>query len=266
MEARRSSWLLGAVLLSAASAGFLRGVSTSPEPRGYVADTQAKAREGKPASSYRELRTEPHGPNAAVYSAARGVLTGLLPSRTDAVPPRTEEARLASLAKRASRRAFDGAPPTIPHAIDERTQPNCLVCHERGAKVGDRIAPMMGHRPLSSCTQCHAPSAAARPAWLREALEQLPAAPEETTLTARATVEEFGGRGARAYPHAPPALPHTRFMRERCESCHGVTGSVGLRTSHPVRQSCQQCHLPRSDFAREAMLSTLAKPSAEVSP
>jgi hypothetical protein len=31
-------------------------------------------------------------------------------------------------------------------------------------------------------------------------------------------------------------------MREACASCHGPSGKRGLRSTHPVRASCQQCH------------------------
>jgi cytochrome c-type protein NapB len=27
-------------------------------------------------------------------------------------------------------------------------------------------------------------------------------------------------------------------------SCHGYTGLQGIRTTHPWRQNCQQCHAP----------------------
>ncbi|HRC56557.1 MAG TPA: hypothetical protein PKU97_11575, partial [Kofleriaceae bacterium] len=52
------------------------------------------------------------------------------------------------------------------------------------------------------------------------------------------------GRGERAWPGAPPTIPHTTWMRERCDSCHGVWGASGLRSTHPWRQSCTQCHAP----------------------
>jgi cytochrome c-type protein NapB len=50
--------------------------------------------------------------------------------------------------------------------------------------------------------------------------------------------------GVRAYTGAPPEIPHSTWMRETCLACHGGTGAEGLRTRHPQRQSCTQCHAP----------------------
>jgi cytochrome c-type protein NapB len=33
-------------------------------------------------------------------------------------------------------------------------------------------------------------------------------------------------------------------MRSDCMSCHGYEGRLGIRTTHPWRNSCQQCHAP----------------------
>jgi cytochrome c-type protein NapB len=63
----------------------------------------------------------------------------------------------------------------------------------------------------------------------------------------RAVDNSFAGfpspdQGPRAWDIAPPQIPHRTFMRERCESCHGVNGRDAIRSSHPYRQSCEQCH------------------------
>ncbi len=47
--------------------------------------------------------------------------------------------------------------------------------------------------------------------------------------------------GPRAFPGAPPQIPHATFMRTDCLSCHGDTSYRGLRTTHPWRRNCQQC-------------------------
>jgi cytochrome c-type protein NapB len=50
-------------------------------------------------------------------------------------------------------------------------------------------------------------------------------------------------RGARAYPGAPPALPHTVAMRENCLACHGKETHPGMkRNPHPERANCLSCH------------------------
>ena len=44
-------------------------------------------------------------------------------------------------AERAKRRAFDGAPPVIPHGVRQRTSASCLACHRKGALVNGKLAP-----------------------------------------------------------------------------------------------------------------------------
>lgn len=67
----------------------------------------------------------------------------------------------------------------------------------------------------------------------------------------------FGGRGATAWKGAPPVVPHRGFLRERCDSCHGVSGALGLRTPHADRQSCVQCHVFDEDLDQGSFFSAL---------
>ncbi len=46
----------------------------------------------------------------------------------------------------------------------------------------------------------------------------------------------------RPWAHAPPVIPHTTLMRTDCLSCHGPAAYAGLRTDHPQRSNCVQCH------------------------
>jgi cytochrome c-type protein NapB len=67
------------------------------------------------------------------------------------------------------------------------------------------------------------------------------------------TENEFVGtkaplKGTRAWPQAPPTMPHRTLMREDCLSCHGPQGLFGLRTPHPDRRSCTQCHVPSAEL------------------
>ncbi len=141
--------------------------------------------------------------------------------------------RVDAVLKRAGRRAFDGAPPTVPHKIDQMSVASCLTCHGEGMKIGEVVVPKMSHQRYDSCTQCHVEGNAGKPVW-RES--------EFTGLTT------FGLGGDRAYAGAPPTVPHPTFMRESCTSCHGPTGVKGLRSSHPYRDSCLQCHGPSAEF------------------
>ena len=227
-----SLWLVG--LLSAVMVGFFAGTREEwPRKAGYWPAPPAPG-PGIPAPTYSELRERGLSPNTEIYLASKMTLASLLPSVMDEVPPRDAQGRAKALARREQRRAYDGAPPTIPHPTDTRAQPNCLVCHEHGAKIAELIAPQMSHPPLANCPQCHVEEVS--PAGI--AAELAPA------LTANEfDPSPFGGQGARAWQGAPPVVPHRGFMRERCDSCHGVTGAMGLRTPHPDRQSCVQCHV-----------------------
>jgi hypothetical protein len=56
-------------------------------------------------------------------------------------------------------------------------------------------------------------------------------------------------------PGSPPPIPHALQMRENCRACHAGPGAVsGLRTTHPERVTCRQCHglaaPPAEAFAR----------------
>jgi len=46
-------------------------------------------------------------------------------------------------------RAFEGAPPLIPHEIEDET--GCLECH----RLGDNDAPITSHPERVNCVQCH---------------------------------------------------------------------------------------------------------------
>ncbi len=141
------------------------------------------------------------------------------------------EARRASLATRSERRAFNGAPPIIPHTVEQLSNAQCMLCHGAGFAIEDSVARAASHPHYANCTQCHAP----------------PGAPLfEPTL---AVVNFFDGvdapfEGERAWPGAPPTIPHSTWMRNNCNSCHGPEGWLGMESTHPWRTSCLQCHAP----------------------
>lgn len=190
-----------------------------------------------PARSYAEVRANPLGPNAAFRSS----LDALRPSTTPAptrVTPASEEEKRVAMQERERLRAYDGAPPTIPHAVDQMTSEACLLCHENGKQIGDQVARPMPHGHLAVCTQCHVPDLTDRaPTVLSEgnSFAALPASNE----------------GRRAWEGAPPVIPHATNMRENCLACHGGLGRDAIRTTHPWRQSCQQCHAPSADLNQQ---------------
>lgn len=143
------------------------------------------------------------------------------------------EEKLAALAKRRENRAFNGAPPTVPHPIDQMSAQACLACHGDGWQASGLRASRMSHPFLAECTQCHVESQPTHQTASLFRQSNFVGIPAPT-------------QGSRAYPGAPPQIPHTTWMRDDCQSCHGPSGLLGLRATHPWRQACQQCHLPTS--------------------
>jgi len=147
-----------------------------------------------------------------------------------------------TLAAYYARRAYAGAPPVVPHQVEEAEGGGkaCLSCHRDGgwAPRFGAYAPVVPHPELTSCRQCHVPRAAAD--------------------TFRATTWETVTSPAidrAAMPGSPPPIPHGLQMRENCLACHaGPAAVVEIRTTHPERVNCRQCHAldaePATAFVR----------------
>ncbi len=160
-------------------------------------------------------------------------LTGCTPGGPEMVEvPGTTGALKSAANVRAERRAYDGAPPVIGH---EDFGVECMSCHEEGLELpGVGYAPVMPHgttdgmSAISRCEQCHV----------------------FRTTDGVFAVNSFAGlpqdlrRGPRLNALAPPVIPHGVFMRENCAACHtGPAAREEIRTSHPERIRCRQCHL-----------------------
>jgi cytochrome c-type protein NapB len=223
-------WLhVGAVVaVAVAATGYFAGTRAPvPPERPSVAEPPGLAER---APSYSELRELRRGPNAHMYEGALDAL-GEAPFPVKTLPVATTAQRSQALAGRQEHRAYEGAPPTIPHEIDQRGVPGCLACHGQGMKLGGRTAPRISHAPYQSCTQCHVVEDSPRP------LAAYPDVPSNRFVGLASA-----GPGTRAWQGAPPTMPHPTHMRTECASCHGPGGHPGLRTSHPQRQNCVQCH------------------------
>ncbi len=143
----------------------------------------------------------------------------------------TETGFRPNLVPRDQRRSFAGAPPMIPHAP---LGANCVSCHTPVGMIIENLgkAPAMPHEETpglsagSRCRQCHV-FRRTESVWAESTFvgfQRLPAA-------------------APAYPGAPPVMPHPLGMREDCLSCHsGPSAQLDLRTTHPERIRCLQCH------------------------
>ncbi len=141
-------------------------------------------------------------------------------------------------ATRNSRRQYDGAPPVAPHPVDQHSSASCLECHGKPTLIGKIAVPQISHPRYTHCIQCHVSSTGPASWW-------------QNRNAALSDGNSFNGKlpsglGARAFTGAPPTIPHTTWMRDTCMSCHGPTGTSALRTSHPNRQSCTQCHAPNA--------------------
>ena len=136
-------------------------------------------------------------------------------------------------AVRAERRLFDGAPPVIPH---EPFSAGCVSCHniEGVAVEGVGFSPPSPHEQtsgmsaMSRCRQCHV---------FRQGADQFVA---NSFVGLRQDLRA----GRRLNRLSPPVIPHQVQMRENCAACHtGPAAREAIRTTHPERVRCRQCHV-----------------------
>ncbi len=142
--------------------------------------------------------------------------------------PGALDSRPDLLAKRRATRAYDGAPPVIPHRVERIGRRNCSACHQPGsARNGVRVAPPRSHPAWGACVQCH--------------LEQ-----EVDSDFVRSNLDplRWPDSGSRLTAISPPTVPHHIQNRENCVVCHiGERAPAALRASHGFRGNCSQCHL-----------------------
>lgn len=230
----RGLHVLAACAVGAATMGLWVNLRRDPPSlRRYEVPPRPTVGAIRPAPTQRELASTRAGDNRARHAVAMRALMNDRPN-VQAEVPFDPAAREAATGARAARRAYDGAPPTVPHAVGQMDVPNCLTCHGEGMRLRGHAASVISHQTVASCVQCHVVMEGPMPgAALPGDLSQ------DNSFVGRAAP----GRGERAWPVAPPTIPHSTWMRENCASCHGAL-SAGLRTSHPWRQSCTQCHAP----------------------
>lgn len=171
-----------------------------------------------------------------VISCTRG--DGGAASKPSIAVPGKETALKNAADVRAQRRAYDGAPPAIPHKPFQMT---CVECHNsRGMSVdGVGFSPPSPHESTaglsltSRCQQCHVYA-------------------EVDSLFVES---DFSGlpqnlrHGERLHPLAPPVMPHSVFMRENCAACHsGAAAREEVRCTHPERTRCLQCHASQANL------------------
>jgi cytochrome c-type protein NapB len=228
----RGVQLLLFVIIAFALIGFFVGIdqgATESTPLIITEHSPHNTGSAVPAMSYGEMAQTATGPNAAWKSDFARIARAQTPLFEEYQP--SEQARSRSWLARSEGRAYDGAPPVIPHAVDA-TSNNCMSCHGDSVRIGDATAGALPHPYLASCQQCHAPTYS-----------------KNFTTGFQPPVNTFQGlvaplKGETAWQGAPPVIPHSTLMRSNCMACHGPDGDQGIRTPHPWQVSCLQCHAP----------------------
>ena len=226
-----------AVAVVGYSAGLMDGV---PQAEGLDQTTLVTTFDRKtieenpkliPAVSYADVSRTAMGPTVAWSDESKALPSVEYDLYTMIEPSEAEKAASSTL--RASRRAYNGAPPVIPHAVENTSDAACYACHGQGVKIAGFKASVMSHQFLGNCTQCHAPPA---PKPFQDIDSKV-----DTSFVGLPAPRE----GQRAYQGAPPTIPHSRWMRENCNACHGGPhGWAGMESTHPWRTNCTQCHAP----------------------
>lgn len=250
----RAKTLISACVLGLAVVGFFTGINDGvPKVDSVVIPSsivkhdlkEHALKESIQAVSYAEMRRSETGPTSMWIHSLEKIPQPEFNLFEEFKP--NEQDKLASTEIRASRRAFNGAPPVIPHAIERTSDNACYACHGKGMTIGKKRANRMSHGFLKNCTQCHAPPA-----------------PTIFASTGPFVENFFEGmkaplKGERAFPGAPPTIPHSTWMRDQCLSCHGrEAGWAGLESTHPWRTNCKQCHAPSAQLD-QALLTDFVK-------
>jgi cytochrome c-type protein NapB len=248
---RRRAIVLAVGIMGAAVTGYYVGLSSPMNPEDaerefevtelHIEMPGSEQSTVIPATSYAEMAAVAKSPNQDW--ATRMAMLKQEPYDPFAEIQINEEQKLTSLANRAQRRAYNGAPPTVPHPIDQMTSRGCLTCHGEGIRSPSLHAAKMPHPYYANCTQCHV-----------EQVPQFTAAPmfRENSFAGLSAPQS----GARAYPEAPPVVPHTTWLRDDCLSCHGRTARPGMETTHPWRSNCLQCHGTSSQLEQTGLAPT----------
>lgn len=198
-----------------------------------------------------DASARPLASEAGTFRLSPGALVAR--SSTEARPP--AHARTLTMYRRL--RAYPGAPPRIPHGLtdEEFFGGTCNNCHERGGFVArfGTYAPVTPHPEYGACLQCHAPRDAlvgipAAGAPGRDSCGQChidPGAPAPTFVALDWRTMEWPETERRAMEGSPHWIPHDLQLRTNCVACHAGPGAEReIRTDHPDRAACRQCHVP----------------------
>lgn len=159
-------------------------------------------------------------------------------------------------------RAYPGAPPRIPHGLsaDEYRTGSCGACHARGgySRRFAAYAPVTPHPERRMCLQCHVgedrvmgfASPQANPSDRCHLCHGPAGGPPRAEASYTWPTTVWPALPALTQDEAPPPIPHKLQFRENCLACHSGPAAVAeIRTTHPDRADCRQCHVQASGEA-----------------
>jgi nitrate reductase (cytochrome), electron transfer subunit len=236
--ARRRISLIGASVIGMAAAILLVGAAAASRPEAAELLPAALPMDAAIPAEAGQFRIHP-GDLASAMSERRG------------------GARARTLADFRRLRAYPGAPPAVPHELsaEEFREMTCNNCHAGGgyAPRFAAYAPVTPHPEYANCLQCHAANDAV--AGGTRTTTASPFAPLDWRGAPWPTIDQ------RAMEGSPPRIPHDFNLRGNCLACHAGPGAAEeIRTTHPDRGNCRQCHVPTmyevDEFTRPVAGST----------
>lgn len=193
---------------------------------------------------------EPIHAEAQVFRTSPGMLA------IEPTTPRERRAHPRRLATVHFLRGYEGAPPRIPHnltATEFRTF-SCRTCHERGG-FSERFTayvPLTPHPERGICLQCHVGVDSVIGAEVADTNQNArcpmchapTGGPPRPTASLTWETTVWPVLRPVASGETPPPIPHDLQFRENCLTCHAGPAAVAeIRTKHPERANCRQCHL-----------------------
>ena len=155
--------LLVAVVVAVAAIGIATGMSNSSyQAKRPAVRERPPAGDVPPARSHTELQENPWTTPDAASAWQKSVAIAAAASAPISAPAETAGTSIEkTLIERAARRAYDGAPPVVPHPIRASGAAECLACHAKGFALGNRRA--SGDRRRGLCILATGEGTAASP-------------------------------------------------------------------------------------------------------
>lgn len=239
-------WRLPIVLIVSALAAFAAVVVVFERASARRSPTPEHDAVPVPAAPAESIAAE-----ALVFRTRAGMMAIAFAAR------REREAHPRTLKTMRSLRAYPGAPPRIPHELtpDEFRTGACKTCHERGGYSRRFLAyvPITPHPENGPCLQCHVGADQVMAVSLvtpdpNRRCHQCHGAGGRSRADAGTSLDWRTTGWPRLSPRTPgrtpPPIPHDLQSRGNCLACHAGPAAVAeIRTTHPERADCRQCHV-----------------------